>query len=153
MSATDEYELFLNHVYNLAERRQTTTTIYLSVNAALTGAIAFFFKDARLANLDSEISVLVLLFSGVVACSLWRRLISHYSTLMGWWYEQLRVMESRLQNSDKLITKEYQELFLSKKGKGPIGITRYETALTWLFTGIYFIIGFAILVSILLSLH
>jgi len=152
MTHTDEYELFLGHVYKFAERRQTVTMAYLSVNAALTGVIAFLFKDGRLSGLSPQLSVLALLFSGIVACGLWRRLITHYSTLMGWWFEQLRALEDILPSSSKLITKEYQELFVNKQGKGPIGITRYETSLTWLFTIIYLAFGLAILVSLILSL-
>ena len=71
---------------------------------------------------------------------------------MGWWFEQLRALEDILPSSSKLITKEYQELFVNKQGKGPIGITRYETSLTWLFTIIYLAFGLAILVSLILSL-
>ena len=152
MTPTDEYELCLNHVYKLAERRQTVTTIYLSVNTALTGAVAFLFKDGHLSGLPSQTSALALLISGIVACSLWRKLINHYSALMDWWYKQLRALEDLLQSSSKLITKEYQELFVHKQGKGPIGITRYETSLTWLFTIIYLVFGLAILVELLLSL-
>ena len=152
MTPTSEYELFLNHVYKLSERRQTVTTVYLSVNAALTSAIAFLFKDGRLDGSIPEMSALALLFSGIVACSLWRILITHYGKLIGWWYEQLRVLENSLQNSNRLITKEFHELYLIKQGKGPIGITRYETSLTWLFTVIYVVFGLAILITILLSL-
>lgn len=151
LTHTNEYELFLSHVNRFAERRQTVTTTYLSVNAALTGAIAFLFKDGQLSSLPAQVSTLIFLLSGIVACGLWRRLITHYSTLMGWWYEQLRALETMLPNSSKLITKEYQELFEQKQGKGPIGITRYETSLTWLFTIIYLVFGLAILVVLVLS--
>lgn len=147
----DEYELMLNRVNQLAERRQTTTTTYLSVNTALTGAIAFLFKDGNLSSTAQCISVLTLLLAGIVACGLWRRLITHYSTLTGWWYEQLRELEEMLPNSRKVITKEYQGLFITKHAKGPIGISRYETLLTWLFTIIYLVFGLAILVTLILS--
>ena len=152
MTHIDEYELFLGHVYKLAERRQSTTATYLSVNTALTGALAFLFKDGHLSSLSSSVSALVFLFSGAIACGLWRRLITHYSELMDWWYEQIRTIESSISGSNGLIRKEYQELFINKKGKGPIGITRYEKVLTWLFTTIYLIFGTAILISLILSL-
>ena len=97
-------------------------------------------------------SVLAFLFSGIVAYGLWRRLITHYSNLMGWWYEQLRSLEATLPNSRKLVTKEYQDLFVNKQGKGSIGITRYETQLSWLFTVIYSVFGLAILVALILNL-
>lgn len=147
----DEYEVMLDRVNQLTERRQTTTTTYISVNAALTGAIAFLFKDGNVSGVGSQISVLVLLFSGIVACGLWRRLITHYSTLTGWWYEQLRDTEDKQHLGLKVITKEYQDLFVDKRGKGPIGITRYETRLTWLFTVIYVVFGIVILMAIILA--
>lgn len=151
MIHTDEYELFLGHVYKLAERRQSTTATYLSVNAALTGALAFLFKDGHLSGSPSLVSALIFLLSGVVACGLWRRLNTHYSALMDWWFKQLRTLEDIIPNSSKLITKEYQELFVNTRGKGPIGIIRYETSLTWLFTIVYLIFGLAILAMLILS--
>ena len=86
MATDNEYQLALEQANKLADRRQAITTTYLSVNAALTGAIAFLFKDGRLPDISSQVTVLALLFSGVVACGLWRRLIKHYSALTGWWY-------------------------------------------------------------------
>lgn len=35
---------------------------------------------------------------------------STYSTLVGWWYTQLRALEEKMPESSKLLTKEYQEL-------------------------------------------
>jgi hypothetical protein len=46
------------------------TTIYISVNTALTGVVAFLFKDWQLNSLGQQISVAVLISSGIVACSL-----------------------------------------------------------------------------------
>ena len=152
MTQIEEYKLFLDHVYKLAERRQLVTTTYISVNAALTGAVAFLFKDGHLIGLASQVSALTLLFSGIVVCALWRRLITHYSSLLDWWYAQLRTLEDIMPSSSKLITKEYHELFVNKKGKGPIGITRYETSLTWLFTILYLAFGLTVLVTVILSL-
>jgi len=148
----NEYRLALDQVDKLTQRRQSITTTYLSVNTAVTGAIAFLIKDGSLPSVTSQVSVLALLLSGIVACSLWRRLIMHYSTLTGWWYEQIRSVENRLAESSKLITKEYQDLYFKTKGKKNTRITPYETMLTWLFTAIYVIFGLAILVTIILRL-
>ncbi len=150
--SSDEYELLLNQVNAIVTRRQTVTSTYLSVNAALTGAIAFLFKDGQLPNIVSQISVLTLLFSGVLVCSLWRRLIMQHSTLINWWYEQLRVLEAANPNSKKLLTKEYEELYMKKDRKPVVGLTRYETQLTWLFTMIYLFFGLAIIIALLFHL-
>jgi hypothetical protein len=66
----DNYKLMLSRVNQLAERRQTVTTTYLSVNAALTGAIAFLFKDGSLSSIIAQVPVLLRLFSCMVACGL-----------------------------------------------------------------------------------
>jgi hypothetical protein len=151
VNPTDEYRLALDQSNKLADRRQTITATYLSVNAAITGAVAFLFKDGRLPDISSQVTVLALLLSGVVACGLWRRIIKHYSTQMGWWFEQIRSMESQLPDgSNKLFTKEYQELYFKQSGKKDSRITPYEINLTWLFTTIYVVFGMAILVAIIL---
>lgn len=151
---SSDYELFLGQVNNLNTRRQMVTTTYLSVNAALTGAMAFLFKDGQLSGFVPLISVLTLLFSGIVACSLWRRLIAQHSALLNWWYTQLRLLEQDMPESRKLITKEHQELYQKgKEKKNVVGLTRYEAQLTWLFTLIYSVFGLAILITLLFHLH
>lgn len=148
MIPANEYRLALEQANKLAERRQAVTATYLSVNAALTGAIAFIFKDGNLPTITSEVAVLAILISGIVACGLWRKLIMHYSELTGWWYEQIRSLESQLEGN-QLITKEYQMLYFKQTGKKDTRITPYETNLTWLFTGIYLVFGCGLLVAII----
>jgi hypothetical protein len=75
MTNEDEYELFFNHINSLMERRKSVTATYLSVDAAITGAVAFLFKDSQLQDWTQQISVLVLLVAGIASCTLWRRLI------------------------------------------------------------------------------
>jgi len=152
MTNGKEYEIFLEWINKLTERRQTVTTIYLSVNTAIVGLIAFLLKDYSLSEWIQQASVLVLLVSGVIACDLWRRLITQHSALIGWWYEQLRGLEDAMLESNKLLTREYQVLYLEKQSKTRIGLTRYETRLTWLFTVLYAALGLAILPSLILSL-
>ena len=140
MIPAHEYRLALDQANKLAECRQAITITHLSVNAALTGATAFLFKGGSLPDISSQVTVLARLFSGIVACSLWCRLIKHYSALTGWWYEQIRSLESQLSERSKLITKEYQELYFKHTGKKDTRITPYETNLTWLFTTIYLVL-------------
>lgn len=152
MTNGEEYEIFLEWVNKLTERRQTATTIYLSVNTAIVGVIAFLLRDYPLSGWIQQASVPVLLVSGVIACDLWRRLITQYSALIGWWYEQLRGLEEAMPESNKLLTREYQVLYLEERGKTRIGLTRYETRLTWLFTVLYAAFGLAILTVLILNL-
>ncbi len=147
--ADNDFAMLMEQIRHLNDRRQTVTATYLSVNAALIGLMAFLFKDGQVPTISAQISFLALLVSGVVACSLWRRLIAQLSTLIDWWYQQLRLLEMDDPQSKKLITREYQELYTQKKGKAAIGLTRYETALTWLFTVIYIIFCLIILASLI----
>jgi hypothetical protein len=149
-----EYHLFLSHVNTLIDRRQAVTTTYISVNTAIIGSIAFLFKDGQLTGWIQQLSVGLLLISGVIACDLWRKLIAQYHGLLSWWYQQLRVLESNMPESTKLITHEYQELYVSQHSKKikTVGLTRYEVSLTWLFTLLFVVFGGAILISVILSL-
>jgi len=152
LTVNEEYQIFLEQVNKLTERRQAVTRTYLSVNAAVIGAMAFLFRDIQMPGWAQWVSALFLLLCGVVACDLWRRLIAQYSTLLGWWYEQLRALEDAMSESNKLITREYDELYLKKQGKVRIGLTRYETRLTWLFTVLYVAFCLSLLITLILDL-
>ena len=82
--------------------------------------------------------------AGIVACDLWRRLVLQYSTLLGWWFDQLRELEDGLPGSSKLLKREYNDLYLKQQGRVRIGLTRHETRLTWLFTGVYIVFGIVV---------
>jgi hypothetical protein len=139
----DEYKLFLNHAVGLTERRQGVTATYLSVNTAITAVLAFLFKDGQLSGWVEQVSTMALLAAGIYASALWRRLIRQHSILIGWWYQQLRDMESGVSEGSKWLTKEYNTLYSEDQGKAALGLTRHESGLTWLFTLLYlsFFIG------------
>jgi len=147
-----EFDVYLGHVNRLVERRQAVTTTYISVNVALTGAMAFLLSGPRAAT---NVATLVLLCAGVIAATFWRRIIGQYRVLLDWWYGQLRVLEMATPHSSKLITKEYEELYgrdqgQHKRSKIALGLADYEVGLTWLFTAIYAIAGAAIVTSLVL---
>lgn len=149
MQLQPEYPLFLSQVNTLTERRQKVTATYLSVNAAIVGMATFILKDVQMAGWGKQLSVLLLLIVGIFVCDLWRRVINQYSALIGWWYTQLRSLETDMPESQKLLTKEYQEMYQDVTRKPPMGLTRYETRLAWVFTGIYGIFGVIILITLI----
>jgi hypothetical protein len=149
LKGDDEYKLFLHHVVGLTERRQAVTTTYLSVNIALTAAVAFLFKDGQLSGWVEQVSTLALLAAGIYASSLWRKLIGQYSTLIGWWYEQLRGLEDGMFEGSKSLTKEYDRWHSENQGRAAVGLTRYETGLTWLFTVVYVLFFVGTLVALI----
>lgn len=144
-----EYELFLSQVNEFMNRRQNVTTVYLSVNAAISGAIAFLIGDVKLGGTWTlQLSIFLLIVAGIIACSLWRRLIIQYSILLGWWYEQLRLLEAEINGSRKLLTKEYEQLYSRMHGKGKIGLSNYEIGLSWLFIILYLVFGLINIVAV-----
>ena len=150
MQKDTEYALFLEQAGKLAERRQSVTSTYLTVNAAVVGAIAFILKDVQMVAWEQQLAALLLLIVGIVACSLWRRLIAQHSALLRWWYERLRVLEEAMPESSRLLTQEYQDLYVAQRGRVRIGLTRHEVRLTWLFTAAYAIFGLVILALLVL---
>lgn len=50
MPTSQDYALFVGQVNKLTDRRQAVTSTYLSVNAAIVGAIAFILQDASMVN-------------------------------------------------------------------------------------------------------
>jgi hypothetical protein len=140
-----EYQLLWEDVGKLMDRRQNVSTIYLSVNAAIVAAISFLIKDVPMVAWIQQAALLLMLISGIVVCDLWRRLLIQYNILSNWWYERLRELEDTMPENSKLVTREYQDLYLVGKGKIRIGLTRYETNLTWLFTILYLAFALATL--------
>ena len=144
----DEYRLAWEHVDKLTERRQTVTTTFISVNAAVVGAISFLIQGFASLIWTTKLSIIILAISGIIACDLWRRLILQYSTLSAWWYGKLRQIESMDTQSDKLVSLEYEELYRSNNNKLKLGLTRYEVRLTYLFMTIFLMFIFVVTYSL-----
>jgi hypothetical protein len=147
MTPSEEYALFIEQVNKLAERRQNITTIYLSVNAAIATALTLLFRDGYMSDWPQQASALLLFAAGIVVCDLWRRLLIQYRTLLSWWYKRLHVLEDTMPQSSKLIKLEYEELYQKRRERPHIGLTRYETALTWVFTGLYTAFALSIVIT------
>jgi hypothetical protein len=148
MPTFDEFKLAFNHTETLLDRRKSLTSFYLSVNTGVITVIGVLLKDANLPQLWLSGSILVLLCAGVSACWIWRSLLHQYEILLDWWYARLREMEAALPDSARLVTQEYQDLYVAAKDRKPtqrIGMTEREVALTWVFTSLYVIFAAGII--------
>ena len=153
MSINRENQYTFTHTEKLLDRRQTTTSFYFSVNTAILAVIGLLIKDADLTGWWRIVSLLLLLIAGLIACWIWRSLLRQYEILLDWWYARLRELEEDLPDSAKLVTREYQELYLEAKDKPiaqKIGMTSREIILNWVFTSLYFTFAIGIVVSLLL---
>jgi hypothetical protein len=148
----EEYSLALAHTEKLLDRRQSITSFYLSVNAAIATVIGLLVKDAQHQQELLPVAILLLLAAGLGACWIWRSLIKQYKRLLDWWYARLRELEAGLPDSARLVTREYQELYApatSGKSVTRIGMTQRELALNWIFIGLYLVFGAGIVLSLL----
>jgi hypothetical protein len=144
------YQLTLDHIEKLLDRRQDTTSFYLSVNTAILAVIGLLVKDGSLHLSWLPVAIVLLLIAGIIACWIWRSLLHQYEILLDWWYARLRELEAEMPDSSQLITREYQELYLDVEDKPPrdrIGMTERELALNWVFTSLYVIFAAGIVIS------
>jgi len=150
----DEFRLALAHVEKLLDRRQTTTSFYLSVNTGVFAAIGLLLRDVSLLERWVVGSVLLLLCAGLIACFIWRSLLRQYEILLDWWYSHLRELEASIPDSAQLITQEYQDLYAAATGDHKpaqrIGMTKREVALNWVFTALYTAFAIGIVLDVLL---
>ncbi|HOU14418.1 MAG TPA: hypothetical protein PKZ84_15025 [Anaerolineae bacterium] len=150
---SEEFKLHIDHIEKLLDRRQTTTSFYLSVNTGIFAVIGFLIKDAQLVGFWLVGSIALLLIAGLIACWIWRSLLRQYEILLDWWYARLRELEAESPDSAKLITREYEDLYLAAKRRKPskrIGMTQRELALNWVLTGLYIIFAAGLIVSFVL---
>ena len=98
------------------------------------------------------VSILLLLFAGLVACWIWRSLLQQYAILLDWWYTRLRELEAATPGSAQLVSREHQDLYVSRKdakSAKQIGMTKRELALNWVFIGLYAAFGVGIVWNLL----
>jgi hypothetical protein len=107
----EQFKLFSEHVQRLSERRQSAGQIYLTLNTALFGVVAFLVKDAGFRGWGL-IGVSVPLFVvGIMACVIWSRTIVRFKDVIGWYYEQLRAMEATMDGSVQIYTREWKRFY------------------------------------------
>jgi len=148
---TEDYQIAIDHTEKLLDRRQTITSFYLSVNTAIAAAIGIILKDGQLTGWSLTGALLLLMAMGFIACAIWRSLLRQYQIMLRWWFKQIRELEADRPDTAQLFSREYQELILggvdrNAKPKAKIGLTSRELALNWVFTGLYGLLGVAIVI-------
>ena len=133
----DEYKFFATSTEHLSERRQATTQTYLSVNAAILGAMTFLIQYGKLAGWQLVLSALPVFLVGGLACWIWIRIIGQYQALIGWRYGQLMEMERNLADSHQMYVKEWKDFFEPRQDRRGFGFSRLEARLPRLFILLY----------------
>ncbi|MGB1275873.1 MAG: RipA family octameric membrane protein [Nannocystaceae bacterium] len=159
MTPLEKFTLCWEHANRLMSRRQSATTVYLSVNSAILAALAYMLKGGHPLTIGQKVAMVLLMVAGCVACIFWRRLIMRYSALLDWWYAELRDLEQEHRELGGIISREYQVFYTDTKKhadtrKRPrLRLTVQENQLTWLFTGIYIVFSTVLLGSIGLDIE
>jgi hypothetical protein len=151
MHKIEEYRFFAERTLHLSDRRQTATQIYLTVNAALFTVLAFLAKDLGIHGWSLVIATLPLFLVGIVACSIWHRLITQYKPLIGWHYEQLREIENSMPESQHIFQKEWEKFYQLRQGKEKFGFSIVEVWLPRLFLALYALYGIGLIGATLLG--
>jgi hypothetical protein len=112
----EEYKLFLENTHNLSDRRQRAAQTFLVVNTATIGVFGLLIADAQLSGWNLAVASLPLLILGIATNALWHNIVDKYRRLIGWRYEQLRLMEASLgqQGASMILSKEYETYYHSE---------------------------------------
>jgi len=84
MDKFDEYKFFAQVTHELSQRRQAATQTYLTVNTVISAALGFLVKDMSFRGLSLVLVSLPFFLVGVLACTIWHRIITQYKALAGW---------------------------------------------------------------------
>lgn len=150
----EEYVLFVEDSARISDRRQMIANIYITINGAVAGLLAFLVKDSGFTNWWLVIAVLPIISFGVMVCRYWRRLILKYKTLINFRLEVLREMETRIPGSARMYHREdylYPRDTGSKAaGTGGLNFSDMELGLPELFIALYVLLGINLVIGIFL---
>ena len=135
MDKYDEYKYFGEHILHQSQRRQNFSQIYLTVNTAIFGIMALLVKDSGLHSLNLVLANLPLFVVGLLACVVWVMTIIRFKKIIGWYYEQLRAMETGIKGSYKFYTREWN--LFSQKPKS--SFSDLEAVMPKIFIGLYLV--------------
>ncbi len=146
MASFEEYRLLYERTEKLSERRQTTSQIYLTINTALFGAVAFLAKDSGFPGWEQTLGLLFLFAFGILICFIWLRILLRLEEILRWQYGQLRELEKIIPDSYQLFTKENLALYRPGKGREKFSFSLLESRLPVILMIIYgvFALGFVL---------
>jgi len=137
MDKFEEYKLLIERAERLSERRQNTSQIYLTVNTAIFGAIAFLIKDSGLRDKFLLWGLLPISVVGILICIIWLNIILRLENVLKWQYSQLREMELNIPGSTQLFTKEDAALYSQGKKHRKFSFSLLEGWLPSILIGAY----------------
>ena len=150
MDKFEEYKLLIERAEKLSERRQATSQIYLTVNTAIFGAIAFLVKDSGLHNQLLLWGILPMSVVGILICVIWLNIIIRLERVLSWQYGHLRRMETSMPGSEQIFIKENKDLYGEGKKRRKFSFSLLEGWLPGILIAVYVLcfIGMCIVVRV-----
>jgi len=136
-STLEGYEIDVDRVHCMSERRQQASQTYLAVNTAIVGVLGSLVPGATFDGWALVAVSLPLFLVGIAACLVWNRIISDFRTVIGWHYRKLREIEAGFPVGHRVCTETWESLFAPRAGKERFGFSRLEAWLPRLFIGLY----------------
>ncbi len=144
----EEYKLLSERTEKFSERRQTTTQIYLTINTAIFGGIAFVARDSGFHGLMLTIGLLGLFGFGILICSIWLNILINMERVLKWQYERLCEMENGVPDSFQYFSKEKEALYKPDKENKKFSFSLLEARLPAILIGIYVTFGLILIISV-----
>jgi len=151
MDKFNEYQFLYGRAEKLSERRQTTSQIYLTINTALFGAVAFMIKDSGMQGWKLAWGILPLFAFGILICIVWLNIILKLEKLLAWQYGKLREMEQQFPPDKQIFTEENRAFFAAGKGRKKFSFSLLEAWLPGILMSVYGVYGIGILIGVLLG--
>ncbi|MBX2866915.1 hypothetical protein KTR10_03100 [Candidatus Kaiserbacteria bacterium] len=130
-----QYELYVDEVDKLNDRRQKTNDFFLAINTAI---IAFLGIMIRFGDENFTTYLVLTSLAGVAICVLWYSLIRNYSIVSGARFQILHLIEEKL--PIQLFKKEWELLTSGVQGKQYMPITHIERNVPWVFIILYILL-------------
>ena len=108
-----QYELYVNLMDKVYERRSNINTFYLSINSFLLTTLAAFLSQIATIGVNNSFWILVAACAGGLFCLTWRRTILVSRVLIGRKYKVIHLLEQKL--PARLFDVEWE--MLESKGK------------------------------------
>jgi hypothetical protein len=142
-----EYKHLSQDSARISDRRETINNIYLSVNSVLLGAIALLVQQGGLKNLIYSLVGIFIAIAGFVISRDWKKLVENYRKLLRLRFKALRELEARedFPGVIKIYQRETDELY--HDDKGAFGFSPVEINLPGLFSTLYVVAIFAIILG------
>lgn len=152
----EEYKFLVEDTARMTDRRQNTSTIYLTINTTLLAGILVILESITSGGLLALILLAALFLSAALLNTAWRNMIENYKKLLRVRFDILYEIENHpaLAESARVYHREAEELYprdedgkqIDQKGL----FSNLEKLLPTLFIGLYLLLTAAVIVYALI---